>query len=70
MSVLIVLLDSFRAGALAFGASMTLASFLRLVLTDREAGMLKVRSRGVDLLILGTFAVTITLLAFSVPTLG
>lgn len=70
MSVLIVLLDSFRAGALAFGASMTLAFFLRLVLTDREAGMLKVRSRGVDLLILGSFAVTITLLAFSVPTLG
>jgi len=70
MSVMIVLLDSFRAGALAFGASMTLAFFLRLVLTDREAGMLKVRSRGVDLLILGSFAVAITLLAFSVPTLS
>lgn len=70
ISVLIVLLDSFRAGALAFGASMALAFFFRLVLTDREAGMLKVRSRGVDLLILGLFAASITLLAFSVPTLG
>lgn len=70
ISIVIVLLDSFRAGALAFGASMALAFFFRLVLTDREAGMLKVRSRGVDLLILGLFAASITLLAFSVPTLG
>ncbi len=67
ISVLVVLLDSFRRGALLFGASMALAFFLRLVLTDREAGMLKVRSRAIDLLILGLFATSITVLAFWVP---
>ncbi len=67
ISVLVVLLDSFRRGALLFGASMALAFFLRLVLTDREAGMLKVRSRVIDLLILGLFAASIALLAFWVP---
>ncbi len=70
ISLLIVLLDSFRGGALAFGASIGLAFFFRLVLTDREAGMLKVRSRGADLLTLGLFALSITLLAFSVPATG
>ncbi len=70
ISLLIVLLDSFRGGALAFGASIGLAFFFRLVLTDREAGMLKVRSRGMDLLTLGLFAFSITLLAFSVATTG
>lgn len=70
ISLLMVVFDSFRGGMLVFGASMGLAFFFRLVLTDRDAGMLKVRSRGVDLLILGLFALSITLLAFWVPTTG
>jgi hypothetical protein len=70
VSLTVVLVDSFRRGALLFGMSLALAFFLRLVLTDREAGMLKVRSRVVDLIILGLFAASITGLAFSVPVLS
>jgi len=70
VSLTVVLVDSFRRGALLFGMSMALAFFLRLVLNDREVGMLKVRSRGIDLIILGLFAVSITALAFSVPVLS
>lgn len=67
VSMMVLLLDSFRRGALLFGASMALAFFFRAVLTDHEAGLLKVRSRKVDLAILGLFALSITLLAFWVP---
>jgi hypothetical protein len=68
VSLLVVLFDTFRGGVLVLGAAMFLAFFLRLVLNDRDAGMLKVRSRVVDLVILGTFAVSITGLALSIPT--
>lgn len=67
VSVLVLLLDSFRRGALLFAASMALAFFFRAVLTDREAGMLRVRSRAVDLVVLGMFTASIGLLAIWVP---
>lgn len=67
VSLLVVLFDSFRGGVLVMGAAMFLAFFLRLVLNDRDAGMLKVRSRVTDLVMLGFFAITITGLAISIP---
>jgi len=59
--------DSFRLGSVLFGGALVLAFFLRLVLTDREAGMLKVRSRLVDLFVLGGFAVGILVLTLALP---
>ncbi len=67
ISLGVVVVDSFRIGSIMFGASMLLAFFLRLVLTDREAGMLKVRSRVVDLVVLGAFAASMLLVSLAVP---
>jgi predicted PurR-regulated permease PerM len=67
LSILIVMFDSFRRGVLVMASSLVLAFFLRLVLNDLEAGMLKVRRRSVDLLVLGTFAAGLLILGFWVP---
>jgi hypothetical protein len=63
----VAVVDSFRLGAILFGGALVVAFFLRLVLTDHEAGMLKVRSRMVDLVVLGSFAAGMLLVAFAVP---
>ena len=67
LSMMVLVLDSFRRGALALAASLVLAFFLRLVLNDRDAGMLKVRNRKVDLLTLGCFATALMIFAIWVP---
>ncbi len=67
ISLVIVLLDSFRRGAVALATSLVLAFFLRLVLPDSEAGLLKVRGRVVDLIVLGALALGLLLSALWVP---
>jgi hypothetical protein len=47
--------------------SVLLATFLRLLLPDREAGLLVVRSRRVDVAVLGTLGVLLAVFAFGVP---
>jgi len=66
-SLVLVLIDSFRTGSIAFGISLALGFFLRAVLNDHEAGLLKVRSRRVDLLVLGALSVAMLLTAMWVP---
>lgn len=63
----VAVVDSFRLGAILFGGALIVAFFLRLVLTDREAGMLKVRSRLADLVVLGSFAAGMLLVSLAVP---
>lgn len=66
----IVAAGSFRHGCVALAAAVVLAFFLRLLLTTADAGMLAVRSRPVDLLVLGCLAGTVSVLAFLVPAAG
>lgn len=66
-SFVLVFIDSFRTGSIAFGLSLGLGFFLRAVLNDHEAGLLKVRSRRVDLLVLGTLSAAMLLTALWVP---
>jgi multisubunit Na+/H+ antiporter MnhB subunit len=47
--------------------SVLLAAFLRLFLPEREAGLLVVRSRKVDVLVLGVLGALLALFAFWVP---
>ncbi|TAK71343.1 MAG: DUF3017 domain-containing protein [Actinomycetota bacterium] len=63
----ILTLDHFRRGALLLSASVWLAFFLRLLLPSRDAGLLAVRSRHVDLAVLGVLAGLLTVLTFAVP---
>jgi len=59
--------DYFRRGCVVLSASVLLAAFLRLLLPDADAGMLVVRSRKVDVIILGVLGVGITIFTFWVP---
>ena len=67
LSLAVVASDHFRRGAVLFSASMVLAFFLRLLLSDRDAGILMVRSRRVDLSVLALLALAVSALSFVVP---
>ena len=67
ISFAIVATDHFRRGAVLFSAAVVLAFFLRLLLSDADAGMLAVRSRKVDLIILGALALGVSVLSLVVP---
>ena len=65
---LALLLVSFRLGALVFAASMVLALVLRILLPTRQAGLLVVRNRVIDLTVLSILAGGLVLLALIVPS--
>lgn len=67
IALLLVGFDYFRRGAVVLAGSVLLAAFLRLLLPEREAGLLVVRSRKVDVAILGTLGILLAVFAFWVP---
>lgn len=67
VSLAVVASDHFRRGSVLFAGFVVLAFFLRLLLSDRDAGWLAVRSRGVDLACLGFLGLTISVFALIVP---
>lgn len=66
-ALVVVALDRFRLGSLLLAASLVLAFLLRLVLPSDRAGMLAVRSKPVDLIVLGTLAAALVVFALWVP---
>ena len=50
-----------------FSFAFVLAFFLRLLLPNSDAGLLAVRSRRVDLLVLGVLALSVSVLSLVVP---
>lgn len=67
VSLAVVAADHFRRGAVLFSGFVVLAFFLRLILSDRDAGWLAVRSRTIDLLMLGTLGLALSVFALIVP---
>lgn len=67
VALILVAMDAFRRGAVVLGASVLLAAFLRLLLPEDQAGWLAVRSRRVDVIVLGVLGLAITVFAFVVP---
>ena len=63
----IVALDHFRAGCLGFGMSVVFAALARSFLPARRVGLLVVRSRAFDLLVLYTMGGALMVLAIVVP---
>jgi hypothetical protein len=63
----VVALDRFRLGSLMLAASLVLAFVLRLVLPNDRAGMLAVRSKRVDLIVLGALGGALVIFALLVP---
>ena len=66
-ALVVVALDRFRVGSLLLAASLVLAFVLRLVLPADQVGMLAVRSKRVDLVVLGTLAAALVVFALWVP---
>ena len=67
LSLVVVAFWSFRRGSIMLSAFVTLALFLRLLLPDAEAGWLAVRSKRIDVIVLATLAVGLTVMSFWVP---
>ncbi len=57
----------FQSGSVIIAAALLAGAVLRLVLSEREAGMLAVRGRGWDAFTLGSLGVLIAIAALIVP---
>ena len=62
-----VALDHFRIGCLLLGVAVLLAALARLVLPVRRVGLLVVRSRAFDVLVLTSMGVALVVFAIIVP---
>jgi hypothetical protein len=67
LSLAVVASDHFRRGSVLLSGFVVLAFLLRLVLSERQAGWLAVRSRPIDLACLGLLGVGVTLFSLIVP---
>ena len=63
----VVLLDRFRRGTLLMAASVVFGAWMRALLPTERAGLLQVRSRGIDVVTLLVLGVGLTVLALVVP---
>jgi hypothetical protein len=66
-SFAVVALDHFRAGCLGFGISVGFAAVARTLVPARRVGLLVVRSRPFDLVVLYAMAGSLIVLAIIVP---
>ncbi|MSO27355.1 MAG: DUF3017 domain-containing protein [Candidatus Nanopelagicales bacterium] len=67
MALILVATDHFRRGSVVLAASVVLATFLRLLLSNDEAGWLAVRSKRTDVLVLGALGIGLAIFCFWVP---
>lgn len=67
ISLVVVVDNHFRRGSVLLALSVLLAAALRLLLPARVAGVLAVRSRVLDVLILGGLGTGLLVLALVVP---
>ncbi len=67
VSLVVVATDHFRRGSVLFAAFALLAFFLRLLLSDQDAGWLAIRSRAVDLVTMGILGLALSVFALIVP---
>ena len=67
LSLALIATDHFRRGSVLLAASVILAFFLRMMLPGREAGFLVVRSRRVDVIVLGILGIGLGIFSLWVP---
>lgn len=65
-----IALDHFRSGSLLLSVSVLLAALARAVLPPRRVGLLVVRSRAFDLVVLLGMGLALLVLAIIVPPAG
>jgi uncharacterized membrane protein len=59
-----------RRGALLIGIGVGVAAVLRLTLPEDRAGILVVRSRGIDVAMMATVCATVVYIAWTIDPLG
>ena len=59
--------STWRLGCLLIGAALLVGAVERIVLPDREAGLLQVRGKAFDVAVLGLMGVAVLVLAVVVP---
>jgi hypothetical protein len=57
----------FRRGTVLVALGVTMALFLRVLLSDEDAGLLQVRSKAIDVAVLAVLALGTSVLALWVP---
>ena len=67
VSLLVVESNHFRRGAVLLAGFVWLAFFLRLLLSEDDAGLLASRGRRTDLVVLLVLAMGVSILALAVP---
>jgi Protein of unknown function (DUF3017) len=67
VGLLLVTFEHWRRGLAVIGVAIIGAALLRLLLPVRRVGFLAVRSRQVDVLLLGAAGVVVVTLALSIP---
>ena len=65
--IVIIAIGNWRAGTRWIGGALLFAALIRLVLPARDAGMLAVRHRSVDCLMLAGVGVMLLILAGTIP---
>ncbi len=65
--IAVVSRDSWRFGTVVIGAALLVGAGIRIVLPPREAGLLQVRSRGFDVVVLLVAGLAIVVLALVIP---
>ena len=66
----LVITDFWRRGSLLIGVGVGVAAVLRLVLPESRAGLLVVRSKGLDVTMLTVVAAAMVYIAWTIDPLG
>ncbi|KWX26013.1 DUF3017 domain-containing protein [Mycolicibacterium wolinskyi] len=66
----LVVAGYWRRGALVIGIGVGVAAALRLALTDDRAGLLVVRSKGIDFVTTATVSAAVLYIAWTIDPLG
>ncbi len=66
----LVVAGYWRRGALVIGIGVAVAAALRLALTDDRAGLLVVRSKGIDFVTTATVSASVIFIASTIDPLG
>jgi hypothetical protein len=66
----LVVAGYWRRGALVLGIGVAVAAAMRLALTDDRAGLLVVRSKGIDLVTTATASAAVLYIAATIDPLG
>lgn len=67
IAMAVIAFGSFRRGCVVLAAAILMGAFLRLFLSDQDAGWLAVRKRSVDVGVLLTLGIGLAVLSFWVP---